>query len=115
MLDEAVLHLKGEPVRCPLGSGPAALVGRSVWVFLADRRFATKAKLLSYWISLDFLGFSRPNRDFSIGCAGFVAKDFFRGLLRPVGCRQKWSARSERAKERDWSSGELNLISGFPQ
>jgi hypothetical protein len=74
-----------------------------------------KAKLLGYWIVLDFLGISRPNRDFSIGCAGFVAEDFFRWLLPPVGCRQKWSARSRRANESDWSSGELNLISGFPQ
>jgi hypothetical protein len=78
--------------------GRAALVGRSVWVFLADRRFATKAKLLSYWIVLDFFGFSRPNRDFSMGYERFVAKIFSDGFA-PVGCRQKWSARSGRANE----------------
>ena len=39
-----------------------------------------------YWISLDFLGFSRPNRDFSMGCAGFSAKkNFSRPLWRRRG------------------------------
>jgi hypothetical protein len=70
MLAEAALHLKGSRFAALSAVGRAALVGRSVWIFLADRRFATKAKLLSYWIVLDFLGFSRPNRNFSIGCAG---------------------------------------------
>jgi hypothetical protein len=29
------------------------------------------------WISLDFLGFSRPKRDFSMGYAGFSAEENF--------------------------------------
>ena len=31
----------------------------------------------SIWIFLDFLGFCRPNLDFSVGYAGFVANNFF--------------------------------------
>jgi hypothetical protein len=46
---------------------------------------------------------------------GICRGGFFPMAFAPVGCRQKWSARSGRAKEWDWSSGELNLISGFPQ
>jgi hypothetical protein len=29
------------------------------------------------WISLDFLGFSRPNLDFSMGYVGFLAEENF--------------------------------------
>jgi hypothetical protein len=68
VLAEAALHLM-ERVYCLLGNEPAMLVGGRVWVFLAPRGFAAKALLLSYWISLVFLGFSRPNLDFSMGYA----------------------------------------------
>ena len=54
--EEAVLHVNQAGCRL-LGSELATLI----WVSLADRCFAAKALLLSYWISLDFLGFSRPN------------------------------------------------------
>jgi hypothetical protein len=40
---------------------------RSTWVFLARGRFAAKTPVYEGWISLDFLGFSRPNLDFSMG------------------------------------------------
>ena len=43
--------------------------GRSVWIFLAGGLFAAKTPVRTCWISLDFLGFSRPNRDFSMGYA----------------------------------------------
>jgi hypothetical protein len=41
------------------------------------------AKTLVYegWKSLDFLGFSRPNRAFSMGYAGFSLKEISRALL----------------------------------
>jgi hypothetical protein len=52
-----------------LGSEPAALVTVSLG-FLGVSPFATKAKLLSYWIRLDSLGISRPNPDFSMGYDG---------------------------------------------
>jgi hypothetical protein len=42
---------------------------------------------LGYWISLDFLGFSRPNLAFSMGYAGFRWKFFPSGFspLRGAG------------------------------
>ncbi len=41
-----------------------------IWVFLAPTDCTTKTNENRYWISLDFLGFSRPNRDLSMGYAG---------------------------------------------
>jgi hypothetical protein len=43
---------------------------------LARGRFAAKTPAYERWISLDFLGFSRPNRDFPMGCAAFSGKNF---------------------------------------
>jgi hypothetical protein len=40
--------------------------GRSIWIFLARGCFAAKSPDSDYWTFLDFLGFSRPNRDFSM-------------------------------------------------
>jgi hypothetical protein len=59
-----------------LSSGPRRWSGRSVWVFLARGRFAAKTPAYEPWISLDFLGFSRPDRDFSMGYADFSGKNF---------------------------------------
>jgi hypothetical protein len=44
--------------------------------FLGVGRFAAKACAYKRWISLDFLGFSRPNRDLSMGYAGESRKIF---------------------------------------
>ncbi len=49
---------------------------RSIWIVLDRQRFAAKITAKACWISLDFLGFSRPNRDFSMGYGGFSAKIF---------------------------------------
>jgi hypothetical protein len=43
--------------------------------FLGAACLSTKTKDFRYWISLDFLGFSRPKRDLSMGCAGFSRKE----------------------------------------
>jgi hypothetical protein len=48
-----------------------------VWVFLGPCPFAAKALVYGGWKSLDFLGFSRPKRAFSIGYAGFSLKENF--------------------------------------
>jgi hypothetical protein len=48
------------------------------WVFLDGGPFAAKAPDYAYWILLDFLGFSRQNRDLSIGYAGFSSEIFSR-------------------------------------
>jgi hypothetical protein len=44
--------------------------------FLGPRRFGAKTPAFEPWICLDFLGFSRPKRDFSMGYAGKIAKYF---------------------------------------
>jgi hypothetical protein len=49
---------------------------RSVWVFLAGGCFAAKTPDYEGWISLDFLGFSRSNRDLSMGYAEITTEEF---------------------------------------
>jgi hypothetical protein len=44
--------------------------------FLETSRFAVKTPEFARWKSLDFLGFSRQNRDLSMGYAGFSLKNF---------------------------------------
>ena len=50
--------------------------GRSVWIFLGCGRSAAKSPGSGGWISLDFLGFSRPNRDLSMGYADKTTEEF---------------------------------------
>ena len=47
-----------------------------VWFSLARFRFVAKTPGFECWISLDFLGFSRPNRDFSMGYADKASENF---------------------------------------
>jgi hypothetical protein len=55
----------------------AANAGRwSVWIFLARAVLLAKAPASEGWKSLDFLGFSRPNRDLSMGYTGISSKIF---------------------------------------
>ena len=49
--------------------------------FLGSWQFRCETPDHEGLISLDFLGFSRPNRDFSMGYAGFSAKKISRALL----------------------------------
>jgi hypothetical protein len=55
--------------------------GRSVWVFLAPGRFAAKTPADECWIVLDFLGFARPKRDFSMSYAAQSEIGFFYRFL----------------------------------
>jgi hypothetical protein len=81
-------------------------------VFLGRGRFAAKAPVEGYWFSLEFFGFSRPNRELSMGYAELGAKYFSRALWR-------WNRRcgplSFHEKRRDSSWAKLNLISDFLQ
>jgi hypothetical protein len=43
--------------------------------------FAAKPADFAYWILLDFLGFSRQNRDFSMGYVGFSLDEFSRASV----------------------------------
>jgi hypothetical protein len=66
------------------GRAPLSPVG-PVWVFLAPGRLAAKRLVYEGWKSLDFLGFSRPNRDFSTGYTEQSEENFF----SPLGGRVK--------------------------
>jgi hypothetical protein len=48
---------------------------------LARGCFGAKTPVIEGWIYLDFLGFSRANRDFSMGYADKNAKQFFIALF----------------------------------
>jgi hypothetical protein len=50
--------------------------GRVYLDFLGPRLFRCEHLNYEGWISLDFLGFSRPNRDLSIGYAAFPTSLF---------------------------------------
>jgi hypothetical protein len=88
---------------------------------LARAGFAAETAFEPYWILLDFLGFSRPNRDLSMGCTGFSLKKFSRALCL-LEIRASWRfappGRSFAAfpcERQTGSSDELNLISDFAQ
>jgi hypothetical protein len=72
-------------VRLALSRRRPALVRPVHLGFLGVGRFAAKAPDSERWISLDFLGFSRANRDFSMGYAGFSREEFFARLFRRLG------------------------------
>jgi hypothetical protein len=46
-----------------------------ILVFLERRRFVAKSPIMRGWFCLDFLGFSRPNRDFSMAYTDKREKD----------------------------------------
>ena len=55
-------------------------VGSPVWIFLGSGGLPAKTSGFEGWKSLDFLGFSRPNRAFSKSYAGFSPKKIPRAL-----------------------------------
>jgi hypothetical protein len=66
------------------------------------------------WKGLDFLGFSRPNRAFSMGYAGFSLKEISRAFCRRA--RTGTAAHDFCLRRgKDWSSGKRNSISAFLQ
>jgi hypothetical protein len=81
---------------------------------LAHGHFAAKTLGNSYWISLDFLGFLRPNRDLSMGYTDFSAKYFSRALLRDVrgvGLAERGRAMGENTIAHGYSVTQLLLFS----
>jgi hypothetical protein len=73
-------------------------------------RFAAKTPDFKPWIFLDFLGFSRPNRDFSIGYGDKTAEEF--SSRSPAGERREGGARGH-AEAEDRSCDKLNLFSVY--
>ena len=55
---------------------PGQGLDRSVWIVLEPGCLAAKTPGNDCWISLDFLGFSRPNRDLSKGYTRFSLENF---------------------------------------
>jgi hypothetical protein len=86
-----------------------------VCVFLARGLFVTKIPVRRYWIRLDFLGFSRPNRDLSMGYTGFSLTEISRTLGHADGSAGTGACGRGRADAQDCSWGKLNLISDFLQ
>jgi hypothetical protein len=67
------------------------LLARAIWIVLAWPGFTFELPLRRRWISFDFLGFLRPNRDFSMGYGRSGARNIFRCLSPqglPTGCAQ---------------------------
>jgi hypothetical protein len=80
--------------------------------FLEAGRFAAKIPENDYWILLDFLGFSRQNRDFSMGYADLGRKIF----LASFSARDEWNVRVEAMRKGGiCSCGKTSLISDFRQ
>jgi hypothetical protein len=100
----------------PHWSAATARSARSiVWDFLDRDCFAAKPLDYAYWIFLDFLGFSRPNRDFSMGCAAFCQTKISRALL-PLGRRRRDRRRHSYDTETQYgSSSKPNSFSAFLQ
>jgi hypothetical protein len=74
--------------------------GRLGLGFLGLGPFSRENPDFEGWKGLDFLGFSRPNRAFSMGYAGFSLKEISRALLPPHPNRGSGDPRSW-AAERD--------------
>jgi hypothetical protein len=63
---------------------------------------------------LDFLGFSRPDRAFSMGYVEKASKKFSSPFVRSDGHRNGIDSRGC-AQAQSCSWGQLNLLSAFPQ
>jgi hypothetical protein len=66
--------------------------------FLDSRGFDAKPPISDYWILLDFLGFSRPNHDLSMGYARFSRVKFsppFSPRLRGVDGERRGQGHAE--------------------
>src|SRR6185437_13796119 len=68
----------------PFAGGGADAFSGAIWIVLKRGCFATESSRPGSWIRLDFLGFSRPNRDFSMGYADPCGKEFSRGAGVPM-------------------------------
>jgi hypothetical protein len=65
-----------ESVWLLLGGGFSIQPADPILVFLERRRFVAKPPIMRVGFCLDFLGFSRPNRDFSMAYTDKREKDF---------------------------------------
>jgi hypothetical protein len=82
---------------------------------LGAGRLSAKAPVFGGWKSLDFLGFSRQNRAFSMGYAGFSLKEISRALLLSVAAPERAPAFLEFEKRRIVHVDKFILNSDFLQ
>src|ERR1700722_1627061 len=100
--------------------GSFSAAGRDVgpvdpfWVFLAPGHFAAKTPADECWIVLDFLGFSRPNPDFSMGYEAFSGKNFSLSLSAGAETPEREPAVLACGRA-GLFMGKLNLFSDFLQ
>jgi hypothetical protein len=83
--------------------------------FLAALPFRREDHADEGWISLDFLGFSRPNRDFSTGYEARSGEKFNSRFSRGVRGATDGACARGHADGQNCSWGELNLVSDFLQ
>jgi hypothetical protein len=83
--------------------------------FLGHGPFGRENPCFEGWKGLDFLGFSRPERDISMSYAGFSLNEISRALLPPARTAGT-AARDFGLAERDGLvMGQGNSISAFLQ
>jgi hypothetical protein len=83
--------------------------------FLGTSRFAVKTLGFGGCKSLDFLGFSRPNLDLSMGYTSFSAEDFSTALLSSRKRPGNGNPTIGHAEGTDFSQSKLSSISDFLQ
>jgi hypothetical protein len=83
--------------------------------FLALAPLAVKREPIGYWSSLDFLGFLRPNPDFSMGYTGFSVKKISHGPSSLINSAGDGASGRGHAETQNCSWGKLNLASIFLQ
>jgi hypothetical protein len=92
-----------------------------VWVFLAPGRLAAKTPVYEGWKGLDFLGFSRQNRAFSMGYTAFSLEEISRALFAvaldtaPERKPALLACEREGCSWGECSWGKLNSVSDFLQ
>jgi hypothetical protein len=79
---------------------------------LARARFGLKAPADERWILLDFLGFSRPNRAFSMGYTGFSPENFFIALFLGLWFPD-WQTTDLERRKRKTVHGRVYPVFGF--
>ena len=72
---------EGDLGPAPREGGAVASGHRPAWIFLVRRLLTAKTPFFEGWKSLDFRGFSRPKRAFSMGYAGFSLTEISSALL----------------------------------
>jgi hypothetical protein len=82
---------------------------------LAHGLLSAKTPAFEGWKSLDFLGFSRPKRDFSMGYTGFSLEQFSRALSRGGGPGAELHGGLGHADAQNYSPREPSEISVFRQ